>query len=287
MTTSRRSRRWCFTINNPSEQDDPNLFPYRYMVWQKEEGSNGTPHLQGFVCFHQSKCLTDVRLMNARAHWEIARGTLEQNYKYCTKDEGQLAGPWIRGRKPSPGKRSDLTDVTDMIISGQKMKTVALSYPNSYVQYHRGLHALQTQIRKTTRDAPKIYIFHGPSGVGKTKLLYEVYPDAFWKPKGKWWDGYDGEHVVVIDEYYGWLSLDLLLRLLDRYPLLVEGKSMTGGIRMLAEVFVFTSNVEPRDWYRNLPVQRTDALMRRIKEYGEVYTKETREEEFVQDLTYN
>lgn len=88
---SARSRRWVFTLNNPSLDDLATLngWPYRYMVWQKERGESGTPHYQGFVIFHQAKSLSVLKTkMHDRAHWEMMRGTLEQNIKYCSKDEG-------------------------------------------------------------------------------------------------------------------------------------------------------------------------------------------------------
>lgn len=270
---SARSRRWVFTLNNPSLDDLATLngWPYRYMVWQKERGESGTPHYQGFVIFHQAKSLSVLKTkMHDRAHWEMMRGTLEQNIKYCSKDEGRIDGPWIRGAKPRPGKRSDLDDVSDMIVSGMKMRAIARAYPTSYIRYNTGMYSLQREVRSNVRTEPKIFILTGPPGCGKTRLVYEVFPDAYWKPKGKWWDGYDGHEVVVLDEFYSWIPLDELLRLLDRYPLLVQTKG--GMVRNLASVFVFTSNLDPLMWYSNMTALRTDALRRRFKDFGELYS---------------
>ena len=62
-------------------------------------------------------------------------------------------------------------------------------------------------------------VIWGAPGIGKTSKARDLAgPEAFWlsRPAGQtaWWDGYVGQEVVVIDEFYGWLSLDFMCRLL-------------------------------------------------------------------------
>ncbi len=74
-------------------------------------------------------------------------------------------------------------------------------------------------------------------------------PNAYWKPVGEWWDGYDGQEDVVMDDFYGWLKWSFLLNLLDRYPMLVPIK---GGTKEFVAKRVFiTSNKKPEMWYPN------------------------------------
>lgn len=77
---------------------------------------------------------------------------------------------------------------------------------------------------------------------------------------GTWWDGYSGQTVVVIDEFYGWLGYDFLLRLLDRYSFAVETKG--GSVSFTSKLVIFTSNKPPSEWYRN--VQDLSPLLRRL-----------------------
>jgi hypothetical protein len=65
--------------------------------------------------------------------------------------------------------------------------------------------------------------------------------------------------VVIIDEFYGWLPYDLLLRLCDRYPLLLETKG--GQVQCSANTVIITSNLNPSQWYKNVYHK---ALYRRI-----------------------
>lgn len=41
---------------------------------------------------------------------------------------------------------------------------------------------------------------HGDAGCGKTTTVVNAYPDAYYKSLNKWWDGYQGEEVVLLDD---------------------------------------------------------------------------------------
>lgn len=97
--------------------------------------------------------------------------------------------------------------------------------------------------------------YWGPSGSGKSRHAYELGGDSqFWiaRPISRggsvWWDGYEGQSTVVIDEFYGWMSRDFLQRLVDRYPLLVQTKG--GAVQFLALVIIITSNLPPEMWWK-------------------------------------
>lgn len=95
-------RAWCFTLNNPEEHgivDDvlPVLAQERYVVWQRERGENGTPHIQGYIELHNPVRLSAMKLWLPSAHFEVRRGTREQARAYCMKEDTRDAGPWERG----------------------------------------------------------------------------------------------------------------------------------------------------------------------------------------------
>lgn len=41
----------------------------------------------------------------------------------------------------------------------------------------------------------------GPAGCGKTTSANRAYPGAFLKPLNRWWDGYQGEETVIVDDF--------------------------------------------------------------------------------------
>jgi len=105
-----------------------------------------------------------------------------------------------------------------------------------------------------------VTVVYGPTGTGKSRMCNEDYDNPYWKQRGKWWDNYAHQETVCLDEFYGWLQWDVLLRLCDRYPLLVETKG--GQIQFASKRLVFTSNTEPSKWYNG---KYFDAFIRRVK----------------------
>jgi len=92
-----------FTINNPGEdlQVPASWTGVDYAIWQLEKGENGTPHLQGYVCFTTNKRLSVLKKLHATAHWEIRAGTHTQAKDYNSKLDTRQAGPWEKGTELS------------------------------------------------------------------------------------------------------------------------------------------------------------------------------------------
>ena len=85
-------RRWCFTINNPTDDDvkhlKTNLTTQNciYAIVGIEQGELNTVHLQCFVHFRKQLLFNRAKAMlSCRAHLEGARGTDVQNKVYCEK----------------------------------------------------------------------------------------------------------------------------------------------------------------------------------------------------------
>jgi hypothetical protein len=86
------ARKWCFTLNNYTDEDMlmlSTLFPdtVKYLIYGREVGANGTPHLQGFVWFSTQRTFARAKeALGQRVHLEVCRGTPAQNRTYCSKD---------------------------------------------------------------------------------------------------------------------------------------------------------------------------------------------------------
>lgn len=137
-----------------------------------------------------------------------------------------------------------------MIDEGKSDKDLAEYDFAVYISSYRGLSHYRV-ITSTPRDHEvTVTVIQGPTGTGKSRHCKEQYPGAYWKQRSNWWDGYEGQETVIIDEFYGWLPFDLLLRICDRYPLLVETKG--GQVNFTAKNIIITSNTVPERWYKNV-----------------------------------
>lgn len=84
-----RAKNWCFTLNNYTQNDVDRLSSpidgVVYVVFGREVGANGTPHLQGTICFRDRKRLSQVVAVIPRSHCTVTR-LIEQSIAYCKKD---------------------------------------------------------------------------------------------------------------------------------------------------------------------------------------------------------
>lgn len=260
--------RWVFTLNNPGSSDVPRLWSglTSWLFWQRELSESGTPHLQGALILKKKARLSILKLLCPTAHWEPMAGTPGQSKTYCSKLETRTAGPWEIGICPSANGQNPLLRLKALVDTGV---ADAVLWDTEFVLMSKHWRAVSRYRLAATQHRcarPTIIILWGASGTGKTKLVRECFPYAYWKPKNKWWDGYCNEEVVIFDEFYSWLPLDLLLRVLDWYPVQLETKG--GSVQLTTSCFVFTSNQDPLEWYSKLPMYRRAALHRRFKEFG-------------------
>lgn len=84
------SKKWCFTLNNYTDEDKAiisSIVPLKCTngIIGEEIGESKTPHLQGYLEF-KSKVRPKNIIPISGIHWEKAKGDIEQNYLYCTKD---------------------------------------------------------------------------------------------------------------------------------------------------------------------------------------------------------
>jgi len=149
---SPQALRFVFTINNPTQCPlNHNDFHDRisHVYYTKEVGSNGTPHIQGYLELKSRSRRT--WLVNncpflAGAFIEEARGTWESNKEYI--DKSPIMGPYSYGRAKAPiqGKRNDLKEIQEAIKDGKsdwelfsEFPSVMAKYPR-YVSTFRSLH---------------------------------------------------------------------------------------------------------------------------------------------------
>lgn len=287
-------RRFCFTLNNYDDDDIKNIdnLDVKFIMYGKEEGENGTPHLQGYCEIGKvvrfSTILGDsaeTRAMkkklgqrinkgwfNGKAHIEQCRGTQTQNIEYCSKQD---TNPYRRGTPCEQGKRTDLDVARSMALTGGMREVSA-------VCKLQGIKCAETFLtyNEEPRDwKPHVVWIYGPAGVGKSRkareLCGEDNMDVYVKnTNNKWWNGYDAHEWVIMDDFReSWWDLTEMLSLLDRYEKRIEYK---GGMRQFKAKYIYVTTIfAPDEMYRNDKREDPKQLLRRIDEIIHLVTDVT------------
>jgi hypothetical protein len=137
-STSPRAKNWCFTLNNYTDADIERICALspqvNYLVFGKEVGASGTPHLQGFVSFQSRKRLNQCISIIGQAHFSVTR-YVQQSIDYCKKD-GDFTE--IGDPPASKGERSDLEEFKNSVKEGvTSMKDLREQHSNVCAMYPR------------------------------------------------------------------------------------------------------------------------------------------------------
>lgn len=234
----------------------------------KETGTEGTPHLQGALILNNPKTLGALKKVPGfgRAHLQVMKGTPEQNRVYCTKED---VNAFEKGEMPKPGKRNDLKNIVADMRTGKSLRDLAENEEHGpvLVKYYKGLVNYASLIQPHRDTAPYVYWMHGPTGTFKTFSAVKLAKQAssFWMSNGtlQWFDGYHGQDVVILDDLrHQHCKFDYLLRLLDRYDMLVPFKG--GFVQWTPKLIIITAPFPPDEMWNLRKQGDINQLSRRI-----------------------
>lgn len=267
-----RFRNVCFTWNNPPDVDIPVPFvseTMRYLVWQKEIGANGTTHIQGYVeLLHQLGLRPLKNLLSGNIdggntiHVEKRQGSAQQAADYCKKEETRMPGTVFHehGELSSPGKRTDLKNFKDAVLTDRKRKRELIDDHYGIIARYPKFYDTLKSLKPPRRDPDRgmqVILHIGSTALGKTRTVHDTHgddEDFFVTPLSNgvsWYDGYDEHETVLLDDFAGAAShmqLVTLLRLLDRYPVRVPIKG--SHVFWLPYTIYVTTNICPSAWYK-------------------------------------
>jgi len=259
------SRNYVFTLNNPESNDLPDFQHARYIVWQLEKGENGTKHIQGYIELSSPRRIAALKKWLPRAHFETRKGSREQARDYCRKEDTRLEGPFERGDfgAGGVGRRNDLAEVKRKLDEGQTELSISQEHHETWIRHYRAYREYRKLVAKPRDWKTKVHVYWGASGTGKTRrAVQEAGKDAYRKPPGGWFCGYDGQPNVIFDEFYGGVQYSEMLQILDRTACWVETKG--GMANWIPRNIWITSNKSPTEWYPN--IEDKTALLRRLDE---------------------
>lgn len=229
-----RSYRYCFTWNNyPTHAEETiraffDKYNGVYCVVGREKGESGTPHLQGFFSFKNKVAFTSLKRNFPNVHFERAKGSCRQNHTYCTK-EGDF---FEIGTCPTPAGEAGKAAWSEILTRAEHgdWNWIKEEYPKVWVNFHTKLQSLRLPDTQIINGDSVNEWWYGETGTGKSRLAWEKYGNiCYQKMLNKWWDGYDMQPIVVIEEWSpkNEVTASALKIWADRYPFTAQIK---GGV---------------------------------------------------------
>lgn len=270
-----RSRNFCFTHNNyPNTELEDNI-QCKYIIYGKEVGESGTPHLQGFVTFAVQKTLSAAIKCLPGCHVEVARN-LSAAIDYCRKD-GDVVERGVAPLSQSEKGNKEKNRWKRILEAAKEGDDEWLEENEPQVSLLHDKCILRA--KKRAKKAPQTLDgeiehewYYGLPGTGKSRKAREENPDAYIKdPKSQWWDGYDGQEVVIIDDFdkYQVAQGGDMKRWLDRYPFQAQYK---GGMELIRpRKIIVTSNYSPGEIWEDELTRTAVERRLRVCHFGDLF----------------
>lgn len=248
-----------------------------YWVIGKEVAPlTGQKHLQCYFQFKdRQRRSTLARLIPCYWAPQSKNSTADQAAEYCKKEgdfdsggelkpvgQEALAAGRVRGGDANAERwkvarqtieNGDLKDLDDQIF---------VVHYGAVMNIRKANMKLPPALEWVDGASPNLWLY-GKSGCGKSRKARQIAPNAYSKMCNKWWDGYQGQEDVIIDDFD--IEHKVLCHHLkiwaDRYPFVMEVKTGAQGIR--PRRIIVTCNWSPTEIWEN--EKDLEPILRRFK----------------------
>ena len=295
------SRKFQLTINNPADHgytheqlrailsEFPGLL---YWCMCDEVGEQGTPHTHVYMVSRNSIMFDSLHSKFYGAHVEQANGSNQENRDYVRKE-----GKWLEDAKhetnladtfeewgelpPDRTRReSQAEQIMQMVYDGKSNAEILAEIPTAFSKLHYIDQARQTllqeQYKEKWRQLDVTYLW-GDTGAGKTRSVMDTYgfPNVYQVTNYEHpFDSYQGQNVVIFEEFRSSLKIDDMLKYLDGYPVMLTCR-YADKVACYTKVFII-SNYSLDQQYPNVQVDnhRTWAAFCRRINHVQCMTKD-------------
>lgn len=284
-------RNFLLTINNEARTDNE-LYEYckqlnsiKYFVFQREKGhETGTEHIQMYIEFNNPKRFETIKSYFPKAHIEPRKGSKSQARDYCMKSDTRIGEPMEYGDFIDNGKRSDLTEIYELVKDGATDFEIMDLYPTQFMRYSKAIQQCrQTYVfekyKKVFRKLEVYYIW-GVAGCGKSRYVMDKYgyenvyrvtnynSGAF--------DTYQGQDVIVFEEFRSSFPIVDMLNYLDGYPLQLPCR-YSNITACFTKVYIVT-NIPLYEQYKSVQEKHDETWKAFLRRINLVYDFDNRED---------
>lgn len=303
-----KSRKWQITLNNPQPKGYTHekikaelhaLKSLKYYCMSDEIGN--THHTHIYVCFSSPVRFSTLKNHFPQAHLEKAYGSSNENKDYIFKD-----GKWVNDKKKETnladtheewgtlpeerqGARNDYAELYELIQEGKSNFAIIDEKPdfiNQLERIDRVRQIVQEEAFKEIFRNLNVSYIYGETGSGKTRSVMEkfgysnVYRVTNYKHP---FDQYQGQDVIVFEEFQSSLPINQMLIYLDGYPIALPCR-YADKIACYTKVYIL-SNIDIREQYIDIQHHNQEtwkAFLRRINTI-KVFTQNNVREYTVKD----
>ena len=253
-----RSRKWFITIWDLDDRDLIMSARAKYiLVSDDDHTKEGQLHWHAVLQYKDS----NQRLRTRNAHW-IKCMNLFKAIEYCKKK-----GPnyFEKGNvELNTRNKEEWNGFIEKCKKASPKEMIDSEYSMMYARYLKFAGTVNVLYRRLDRlEELKNEWIWGRPGSGKTRYVWDNYESLYVKNMNKWWDGYNDEENVLIDDWdpeKGKLLVQYLKIWGDRYPFLGETKGSSSLIR--PKRILITSNYSLEDCFQGVDYT---AIKRRFK----------------------
>ena len=267
-----------------------------YWCMCDEIGQEETPHTHVYLVLRTPRPHVTIGNRFPGAHREVARGTSPQNRAYVLKDgemyQKQPDGTydytdssghhhvgtnysetfeeWGEMPQEHQGKSKTADQIYALVKEGASNLEIVEAVPSAMLQLDK-IERTRSMLRDSEftnawRDLTVTYIW-GETGAGKTRSVMEKYgyQNCYRVTDYKHpFDDYEGQDVLIFEEFRGQVKIPNMLNYLDGYPLLLPCRYFNRQA-CFTKVFLIT-NIPLEAQYRGVDEETRKAFLRRIHE---------------------
>lgn len=274
---------------------------YAAIFSEEAGGKTGYRHYQTLAVYKSRATGTQVRGMFSDAHVEPARKVIDACRQYVSKDRTHISGPYSIGHcddvpgmeiTPQEERRKDIYDYLNTkiedgwhyldFVRDPEYRTWALTHKQqildlteAYTEEAFGNTDRGLLLPDGIHRALSVDYIWGPTEVHKTGDVLDLYgrKNVFKTKLSKPFpfDNYQGQKVLLLDDFRSDLRFNDLITILDSYPYDTNIKGSHAWACWTK--VVISANIPLSEQYPNLS-ERKDPLLRRF-EHGIVFEKTT------------